>query len=83
MQESTVTVRGQTTLPRDVRAALQLGPGDKVRYFILDGGEVRLVRSRPVTQLEGVLKDRARRTVSLEEMEAAIAEGAAEGIAEG
>jgi AbrB family looped-hinge helix DNA binding protein len=82
MQESTVTVRGQTTLPRDVRAALQLGPGDKVRYFILDGGEVRLVRSRPVTQLEGVLKDRAGRKVSLEEMEAAIAEGAAEGTAE-
>lgn len=83
MQESTVTVRGQTTLPRDVRAALQLGPGDKVRYFILDGGEVRLVRSQPVTRLEGLLKDRAGRTVSLEGMEAAIAEGAAEGTAKG
>jgi AbrB family looped-hinge helix DNA binding protein len=83
MQESTVTMKGQTTLPKEVRAALQLGPGDKLRYFILDGGEVRLVRSQPVTRLEGLLKDRVGRTVSLEEMEAAIAQGAGEGIAEG
>ncbi len=78
MPESTVTIKGQTTLPRDVRAALHLGPGDRVRYLILDGGEVRLVRSQPVAGLAGLLRDKARRVVSLEEMEAAIAEGAAE-----
>jgi antitoxin PrlF len=51
MQESTVTIKGQTTLPRDVRQALGLHPGDRVRYMILDGGEVRIVRSRPVMAL--------------------------------
>jgi AbrB family looped-hinge helix DNA binding protein len=76
MQESTITIKGQTTLPKDVRNALQLHPGDRVRYMILDGGEVRLVRSQPVAQLAGLLKDRASRTVSLEEMEEAIAKGA-------
>ena len=78
MQESTLTVKGQTTLPKDIRLALGLRPGDKVRYLILDGGEVRIVRSRPVADLSGALKDAVRRVVSLEEMDEAIAGGATE-----
>lgn len=77
MQESTITVKGQTTVPRDVRQALDLQPGDRLRYLILDGGEVRIVRARPVADLSGALRDGSRPVVSLEEMEAAIAEGAA------
>ena len=76
MQESTVTTKGQTTLPKDVRAALQLNPGDRVRYMILDGGEVRLVRSRPVMQLAGLLNDRTDKRASLDDMDEAIAKGA-------
>ena len=77
MQESTVTVKGQTTLPRDVRRALGLASGDKVRYVILDG-EVRLLKSRPVNELAGILAKPGRRPVSLDEMEDAIATGASE-----
>lgn len=76
MQESTVTTKGQTTLPKAVRVALKLYPGDRVRYMILDGGEVRLVRSRPVMQLAGLLKDRTDKRSSLEDMDEAIAKGA-------
>lgn len=78
MQESTVTTKGQTTLPKGVRMALNLHPGDRVRYMILDGGEVRLVRSRPVMQLAGMLKDRTDRRASLEDMDEAIAQGASD-----
>lgn len=76
MQESTVTIKGQTTLPRDVRQALGLQPGDRLRYLILDGGEVRLLRSRPLMSLAGLLDDRAIRPRSLEEIEAATAQAA-------
>jgi len=76
MQESTVTIKGQTTLPRDVRRALGLASGDKVRYVILDG-EVRLLKSRPVNALAGMLARPGRKPVSLDEMEAAISAGAA------
>lgn len=76
MQDSTGTRKGQTTLPGDVRMALRPHPGDRVRYMILDGGEVRLVRSQPVMQLAGLLKDRTVRRASLEDMEEAIAKGA-------
>ncbi|WP_112310389.1 AbrB/MazE/SpoVT family DNA-binding domain-containing protein [Pseudogemmobacter bohemicus] len=76
MQESTVTTKGQTTLPRDVRLALRLTPGDRLRYMILDNGEVRIVRSQPVSGLKGLLQGKTQRVVSLDEMEAAIAKGA-------
>lgn len=78
MSESTVTIKGQTTLPRAVRQALALNPGDRLRYVILDNGQVRLLRSRPLAELAGVLKQPGRAPVSLDEMEAAIAAGARE-----
>lgn len=76
MPESTVTVKGQTTLPKEVRAALGLGPGDRLRYLLLDGGEVRILRCQPVARLAGLLKGLSDRRVGLEEMEEAIARGA-------
>ena len=75
MRESTVTSKGQTTLPRDVRAALGLNPGDRVRYVILDG-EVRLLKARSVSDLAGLLRRPGAKTVTLEAMEEAIAAGA-------
>lgn len=76
MPESTVTIKGQTTLPKDVRQALNLQPGDKVRYLLLDGGEVRIVRTQSVTSLAGALKGIVQHSVSLDEMEEAIAQSA-------
>lgn len=77
MQESTVTTKGQTTLPRDVRAALGLKSGDKVRYVVMNG-EVRLLKARPVAELEGLLARSDQEPVSLEEMDEAIATGASD-----
>jgi len=75
--ESTITAKGQTTLPRAVREALGLAPGDRVRYVVLDG-EVRLLRAQPVTKLQGMLARPGQQPVSLADMETAIAAGAAE-----
>lgn len=80
MQESTITVKGQTTLPRDVRAALGLASGDRVRYVILDG-EVRIVKARSVKELRGILARPDRQPVSLDEMDEAIAGGAVDSAA--
>lgn len=79
MYESTVTVKGQTTLPRDVRAALGLTSGDKVRYMILDG-EVRILKARSVKELRGILSKSGQKPVSLEEMDEAIAVGATDSM---
>ena len=77
MQESKVTARGQTTLPRDVRAALGLEAGDSVRY-IVENGRVEMLKARHVRELSGMLRRPGQRTVSLDEMYEALAEGVRE-----
>lgn len=54
MIESTVTAKGQTTLPKDVRDVLKLKPGDKLRYLVV-GDEVRILRPRKAISLAGAL----------------------------
>ena len=76
MVESTITSKGQTTLPKPVREALGVKPGDRVRYLILDDG-VRIIPMRPLARLFGMLKYEGP-PKTLEEMERAIAEGASE-----
>lgn len=78
MLESTLTVKGQTTLPKDIRDGLNLSPGDRIRYLMLDDGQVRLLKVGSVQRLAGILFDADREAVSLEEMDAAISEGAGE-----
>jgi len=78
MLESTLTIKGQTTLPKDIREGLSLSAGDRIRYIMLDDGQVRLLKVRSVQRLAGLLFDEGRETVSLEDMDAAITEGAAE-----
>ena len=74
MQESKVTSKGQTTLPRDVRAALKINAGDTLRY-VVSGGEVRILMARSVTELSGILKRPNQAPVSVEELDEAITEG--------
>lgn len=74
MVESGITAKGQTTLPKAVREALHVQPGDRVRY-IIRGDEVRIVAVRPINRLFGALKYDGP-TVTLEDMDSAIADGA-------
>lgn len=74
MQESTVTIKGQTTLPKAVRAALGIAPGDRVRY-VIDGADVRIIPVRSAADLAGsVAYDGP--PVSLDDMDEAIAASA-------
>jgi AbrB family looped-hinge helix DNA binding protein len=74
MIESTITTKGQTTLPKAVREALSLEAGDRVRYVVLDG-EVRIRKVRPINRLYGALPYDGP-PVSIEEMQEAIVSGA-------
>ena len=53
--ESTITSKGRTTLPKSVREALGVKPGDRVRYLV-QGDEVRIIPVRPLARLFGALK---------------------------
>ena len=77
MIESRIGANGQTTLPKPVREALGVGPGDRVRYVIADG-EVRILAVRAVSRLFGALRHDGP-PVTWERMEKAVADGAAQG----
>ncbi|MGB8887904.1 MAG: type II toxin-antitoxin system PrlF family antitoxin [Candidatus Korobacteraceae bacterium] len=74
--ESALTIKGQMTIPKAIREHLHLKPGDKVKFFVHPDGTVFLLPKLPVSVLRGIVK--ARRRVTLEEMDVAIAAGAAE-----
>ena len=76
MIESTITSKGQTTLPKVVREALGVRAGDRVRYVIIDD-EVRILPVCPVNRLFGVLQYTGP-AVTLEEMEQAVISGASD-----
>ena len=78
MTESTITSKGQTTLPKAVRDALGVVPGDRIRYVVFDDNEVRLIPVRPLSRLFGTLRYNGP-PVTLEDMERAIADGANDG----
>ena len=75
MYESSITRKGQTTIPKFVREALGVHAGDRLRYVITDG-DVRLLPLRPISRLFGVLQHHGR-AVTVEEMEQAVSDGAA------
>ena len=74
MIESGITSKGQTTLPKAVREALSVQPGDRIRYIIQDG-EVRIMPVRPIGRLFGMLKHDGP-AVTLEDMDGAASDGA-------
>ena len=75
MIESSISKKGQTTLPRPVRNELGIKAGDRIRYFICDG-EVRIIPVRPISRLFGIMQYDGP-PVSVEQMERDIADEAA------
>jgi antitoxin PrlF len=75
--ESAITVKGQATIPKAIREHLGLKPGDRVKFFVHPDGTVVLLPKIPVTALRGMLKRRGR-PVTIERMNEAVAEGAAD-----
>lgn len=76
--ESALTVKGQATIPKAVREYLHIGPGDRIKFFLHPDGTVVILPKLPASSLKGLI--RARRRVSLDEMDTAIAEGATAGF---
>jgi AbrB family looped-hinge helix DNA binding protein len=79
---STLTAKGQTTVPREIREHLGLKPGDKIDYEIAADGSVRLsVRKLTFAESAGLLARPGQRAASIEEINDAIAAAIAERLA--
>jgi AbrB family looped-hinge helix DNA binding protein len=72
--ESALSIKGQATIPKAIRDYLHLEPGDRIKFFLHPDGSVSILPKIPTSKLKGIVK--ARRRVSLNDMETAIGESA-------
>lgn len=70
---ATVTSKSQITLPKDLRALLQLEPGDKISFQPLPDGQIAIAKANKPSfaRLRGLLPKPAR-AYSVEEMNQAV-----------
>jgi len=74
---STITSKGQITIPAKVRIDMGLSAGDRVDFIRMEDGHYAVVpASHSIRSLKGIVP-RPDRPVSLEDMQKAIIAGAA------
>jgi antitoxin PrlF len=72
MPHSTVTSKGQTTIPGKIRQALRIKPGDKLEYAV--EGDHATFRVHPGTRsLKGVLASKKGKAMSFAQIREAAA----------
>ncbi len=77
MATSTITSKGQITIPATVRAALGISTGDRVEFVQVESGRFELLAATlPVSALKGMVK-KPSKPVTIEEMNEAIASNGA------
>ena len=70
MPHSTVTSKGQTTIPGEIRAALRIKPGDRLDYAVQ--GDHATVRVHPGTRaLKGALASKKGRGMTFAQVRTA------------
>ena len=73
MPTTTLTSKGQITLPKAIREHLRLHTGDAVEFIVGADGEIRVRAGRfEIRDLQGALHRPDRKPVSLEVMDEAL-----------
>lgn len=73
MPTATLTSKGQITIPADVRQSLNVEAGDRIEFVQVEPGRFELVAAtQSVSALKGMF-GKAKRRVSIEEMNTVIA----------
>jgi antitoxin PrlF len=71
MSTATMTSKGQTTIPKDIREGLNLQPQDQINFTLMADHTVILrVKKRSIKELYGLLHDETRSPISIEDMKA-------------
>jgi AbrB family looped-hinge helix DNA binding protein len=71
MAESTITAKGQTTVPADVRAQVQAKPGTKLVWSVTpDGTIIVRAKTKSILSMAGMLKAPKGKRVAVEDMNA-------------
>jgi AbrB family looped-hinge helix DNA binding protein len=67
--ESTLTSKGQTTIPKDIRDSLGIKSGDRMTFTLMPDGTVLLrVKNKSVMSLAGSLRKKGRKPLPVEQL---------------
>jgi antitoxin PrlF len=67
--ESTLTSKGQTTIPKDIRDSLGIKSGDRMTFTLMPDGTVLLrVKNKSVMNLAGSLRRKGRKPLPVEQL---------------
>ena len=65
--EATLTSKGQTTIPKQIRDTLRMKAGDRMTFTLMPDGVVLMrVKNKSVSELAGVLYKKGRKAVPIE-----------------
>ena len=64
--DATLTSKGQTTIPKEIRDALGLQPGDRMTFTLMpDKTVVMRVKTKSVMDLAGILRKKGRKPLAI------------------
>lgn len=66
---ATLTSKGQTTIPKEIRDGLSMKAGDRLTFTLMpDSTVVMRLKSKSVVELAGVLHKKGRKPVPVEQL---------------
>jgi antitoxin PrlF len=66
---STLTSKGQTTIPKEIRDSLGMKPGDRMTFTVLPDGVVLMrLKNKSVLKLAGRLHRKGRKAIPVEQL---------------
>lgn len=69
MAEATMTSKGQTTIPKDIRDGLGMKPGDRMTFTLLaDGTVIMRAKNKRLADLAGILRREGQEAIPIERM---------------
>ncbi|MHB1544442.1 MAG: AbrB/MazE/SpoVT family DNA-binding domain-containing protein [Gammaproteobacteria bacterium] len=67
--EATLTSKGQTTIPKEIRDSLRMKAGDRMTFTLMPDATVVLrLKNKSLTELAGTLHKKGRKPVSVDQL---------------
>ena len=67
--DATLTSKGQTTIPKEIRDSLQMKTGDRMTFTLMPDGAVLVrVKNKSISRVAGILRRKARKRFAVKDL---------------